>query len=124
MQTTSPDFSGYDDLSVFVIDGDDVKAQPSLWDALGLRGNQSGPIEVDEIEVPAEQVVGPLGDGANSNDEAVDPWFLVGSSSVWNGIALGDDRHRHAATRPASATSTSACGSPTTRRSRTTSARR
>ena len=25
----------------------DVKAQPSLWDALGLRGNQSGPIEVD-----------------------------------------------------------------------------
>ena len=59
VQTTSPDFSGYDDLSVFVIDGDDVKAQPSLWDALGLRGNQSGPIEVDEIEVPAEQVVGP-----------------------------------------------------------------
>ena len=24
-----------------------------------------------------------------SNDEAVDPWFLIGSSSVWNGIALG-----------------------------------
>jgi alkylation response protein AidB-like acyl-CoA dehydrogenase len=97
VQTTSPDFSGYDDLSVFVIDGDDVKAQPSLWDALGLRGNQSGPIEVDEIEVPADQVVGPLGDGANSNDEAVDPWFLVGSSSVWNGIALGaiDIARRH-----------------------------
>ena len=43
VQTTSPDFSGYDDLSVFVIDGEDVKAQPSTWDALGLRGNQSGP---------------------------------------------------------------------------------
>jgi alkylation response protein AidB-like acyl-CoA dehydrogenase len=97
VQTTSPDFTGYDDLSVFVIDGDDVRAQPSLWDALGLRGNQSGPIEVDNIEVPAEQVVGPLGDGASSNDEAVDPWFLVGSSSVWNGIALGaiDIAKRH-----------------------------
>jgi alkylation response protein AidB-like acyl-CoA dehydrogenase len=97
VQTTSPDFTGYDDLSVFVIDGDDVKAQPALWDALGLRGNQSGPIEVDNVEVPAEQVVGPLGDGANSNDEAVDPWFLVGSSSVWNGIALGaiDIAKRH-----------------------------
>jgi alkylation response protein AidB-like acyl-CoA dehydrogenase len=97
VQTTSPEFTGYDDLSVFVIDGDDVKAQPSLWDALGLRGNQSGPIEVDNVEIPADQVVGPLGDGANSNDEAVDPWFLVGSSSVWNGIALGaiDIAKRH-----------------------------
>jgi alkylation response protein AidB-like acyl-CoA dehydrogenase len=89
VQTTSPDFSGYDDLSVFVIDGDDVQAQPSLWDALGLRGNQSGPIQVDGVEIPEEQVVGPLGDGAASNDEAVDPWFLIGSSACWNGIALG-----------------------------------
>ena len=96
VQTTSPDFSGYDDLSVFVIDGDDVQAQPSLWDALGLRGNQSGPIQVEDVEIPADQIVGPVGDGAASNDEAVDPWFLIGSSSVWNGIALGDDRHRQA----------------------------
>jgi alkylation response protein AidB-like acyl-CoA dehydrogenase len=97
VQTTSPDFSGYDDLSVFVIDGDDVKAQPSLWDALGLRGNQSGPIQVEDVEIPGDQIVGPEGDGAASNDEAVDPWFLVGSSSVWNGIALGaiDIAKRH-----------------------------
>src|SRR5919197_842846 len=97
VQTTSPDFKGYDDLSVFVIDGEDVKAQPSLWDALGLRGNQSGPIQVEDIEIPAEQVVGPLGDGASSNDEAVDPWFLIGSSSVWNGITMGaiDIAKRH-----------------------------
>ena len=67
----------------------DVKAQPSLWDALGLRGNQSGPIQVDGVEIPGDQIVGPEGDGATSNDEAVDPWFLIGSSSVWNGIALG-----------------------------------
>ncbi|MCL2417943.1 MAG: acyl-CoA/acyl-ACP dehydrogenase [Conexibacteraceae bacterium] len=89
VQTTSPDFSGYDDLSVFVIDGDDVKAQPSTWDALGLRGNQSGPIQVDNVAIPAAQIVGPEGDGAASNDEAVDPFFLIGSSAVWNGIALG-----------------------------------
>src|SRR6267378_2181752 len=97
VQTTSPDFTGYDDLSVFVIDGDQVEAQPSLWDALGLRGNQSGPIEVPNVEVPAEQLVGPVGDGAESNDETVDPWFLIGSSSVWNGIAMGaiDIAKRH-----------------------------
>ena len=84
-----PDFTGYDDLSVFVIDGDAVQSQPSTWDALGLRGNQSGPIQVENVEIPGEQIVGPVGDGAASNDEAVDPWFLLGSSSVWNGLALG-----------------------------------
>src|ERR1700716_2405914 len=89
VQTTSPEFTGYDDLSVFVIDGEYVKSQPSTWDALGLRGNQSGPIQVDNVEIPGEQIVGPEGDGAASNDEAVDPWFLLGSSSVWNGLALG-----------------------------------
>jgi alkylation response protein AidB-like acyl-CoA dehydrogenase len=89
VQTTSPDFTGYDDLSVFVIDGEDVKSQPSTWDALGLRGNQSGPIQVEDVTIPASQIVGPEGDGAASNDESVDPWFLIGSSSVWNGIALG-----------------------------------
>ncbi len=89
VQTTSPDFTGYDDLSVFVVDAKDIVAQPSTWDAMGLRGNQSGPLEVPGVTVPAENIVGPVGDGAASNDEAVDPWFLVGSSSVWSGIALG-----------------------------------
>ena len=97
VQTTSPDFSGYDDLSVFVVDGDQVQSQPSLWDALGLRGTQSGPLEVPNVQIPANQLVGPEGDGANSNDESVDPWFLIGSSSVWNGLALGaiDIAKRH-----------------------------
>ena len=38
-----------------------------------------------------------MGDGAASNDESVDPWFLVGSASVWSGIALGaiDIAKRH-----------------------------
>jgi alkylation response protein AidB-like acyl-CoA dehydrogenase len=89
VQTTSPDFKGYDDLSVFVVDSKDTQSQPSTWDALGLRGNQSGPLEVPGAEIPQDQIVGPEGDGANSNDESVDPWFLIGSSSVWNGLAMG-----------------------------------
>ena len=96
IQTTSPDFKGYDDLSVFVVDAEDAHAQPALWDALGLRGNQSGGLDVNG-EIPGDQIVGPVGDGAESNDESVDPWFLVGSSSVWNGIAMGaiDIARRH-----------------------------
>jgi alkylation response protein AidB-like acyl-CoA dehydrogenase len=97
LQTTSPDFKGYDDLSVFVVDKEHCEAQPSMWDALGLRGNQSGAISFTDVEIPGTQLVGPEGDGATSNDEAVDPWFLVGSSSCWNGLALGtiDIAKRH-----------------------------
>ncbi|OYY73382.1 MAG: acyl-CoA dehydrogenase, partial [Rhizobiales bacterium 35-66-30] len=47
LQTTSPGFSGdYSDLSCFLVLKDDVKSNPSEWDGLGLRGNQSGPIQV------------------------------------------------------------------------------
>lgn len=101
VQTTSPDYTGYDDLSVFVVDAADVTAQPSMWDALGLRGNQSGGVEIEDALVPAEHLVGPVGDGAESNDEVVDPWFLTGSSAVWNGIAMGaiDIAKRHAVGR-------------------------
>ncbi len=96
VQTTSPDFSWYDDLSVFVVDKEDAQARPELWDALGLRGNQSGSLNIAGF-VPENQIIGPVGDGAASNDESVDPWFLIGSSSVWNGIALGaiDITKRH-----------------------------
>ncbi|HZS89362.1 MAG TPA: acyl-CoA dehydrogenase family protein [Chloroflexota bacterium] len=89
LQTTSPDFKGYDDLSVFVVDKEDVRAQPLEWDALGLRGNQSGQLWVEWKKITNDHVVGPIGDGAASNDEVVDPKFLIGSSGCWNGIALG-----------------------------------
>ncbi|MGJ3247601.1 MAG: acyl-CoA dehydrogenase family protein [Elainellaceae cyanobacterium] len=90
VQTSSPDFDGdYSDLSCFLIYGDEVKAEPSKWDALGMRGNQSGTLLVDGVTVPAHRMVGPKGDGTSSNDEIVDPFFLLCSSSCWNGISMG-----------------------------------
>jgi alkylation response protein AidB-like acyl-CoA dehydrogenase len=89
IQTTSPDFGGnYSDLTCWLILGKEAKAEPSKWDGMGLRGNQSGTLEVNTT-VPNDRMVGPKGDGANSNDEAVDPFFLLCSSACWNGIALG-----------------------------------
>jgi alkylation response protein AidB-like acyl-CoA dehydrogenase len=98
IQTTSPEFGGnYADLSCWLIMGNEVKAEPSKWDGLGLRGNQSGTLEVDNVVVPADRMVGPKGDGASSNDECVDPFFLLCSSACWNGISLGlmDIAKRH-----------------------------
>jgi len=98
VQTTSPDFGGnYSDLTCWLIMGNEVKAEPSKWDGLGLRGNQSGTLEIDNVVVGPERMVGPKGDGAASNDECVDPFFLLCSSSCWNGISLGlvDIAKRH-----------------------------
>jgi alkylation response protein AidB-like acyl-CoA dehydrogenase len=90
VQTTSPNFNGdYSNLSCFLIMGNEVKSDPANWDGLGLRGNQSGPMQVDNVEVPKDRLVGPIGDGAKSNDECVDPFFMLLSSACWNGISMG-----------------------------------
>lgn len=90
VQTTSPDFNGnYSDLSCFLLWKEEIKTSPSTWDGLGLRGNQSGPLEVEGAEISHDRMIGPKGDGARSNDEVVDPFFLVCSSACWNGIAMG-----------------------------------
>jgi len=89
VQTTSPDFGGnYANLSCFLIMGNEVEADPANWDGLGLRGNQSGPLVVNNKTIPENRLVGPINDGANSNDECVDPFFLLCSSACWNGISL------------------------------------
>ncbi|MBO0874973.1 MAG: hypothetical protein J2P19_16455, partial [Pseudonocardia sp.] len=61
------------------------------------------------------QLVGPVGDGAESNDEVVDPWFLLGSSSVWNGIAMGavDIAKRHTTGKVHQDTGLRVCDYPT-----------
>ncbi|MBE9077552.1 acyl-CoA/acyl-ACP dehydrogenase [Romeria aff. gracilis LEGE 07310] len=90
VQTTSPNFDGdFSDLSCFLIYRDEVQAEPHKWDALGLRGNQSGTLLVDGVSIPSQRMIGPSGDGAYSNDEIVDPFFLLCSSACWNEIAMG-----------------------------------
>ncbi|MCY7285642.1 MAG: acyl-CoA/acyl-ACP dehydrogenase [Cyanobacteria bacterium CAN_BIN43] len=98
VQTTSPEFDGnYSDLSCFLIYADEVQAEPHKWDAMGLRGNQSGTLHVDGVTVPLDRMIGPKSDGIASNDEIVDPFFLLCSSACWNGIAMGaiDIAKRH-----------------------------
>lgn len=87
-QTTSPDFDGdYSNLSVFLLYGDEIEGSPGAWDALGMHGNQSGPVRIDAV-IPQDRMVGPSGDGAASNDEAIDPLAMIMFGAMYNGIAL------------------------------------
>ncbi len=97
-QTTSPDFAGdYSDLSVFLLYPDEVKPSPGTWDAMGMRANQSGPVEIDAV-IPENRIVGWPGDGARSNDEAIDPLAFLMYAGLYNGIAMAclDLARRHA----------------------------
>lgn len=96
-QTTSPNFGGnYGDLSVFLFYKDEVRGSAGKWDAMGMHGNQSGPVEIDAV-VPENRMIGPSGDGARSNDEAIDPLAMLMYAGAYNGVALGciDVAKRH-----------------------------
>jgi alkylation response protein AidB-like acyl-CoA dehydrogenase len=96
-QTTSPDFGGDpSDLSVFLFYKDEVEGNPGLWDAMGMHGNQSGPVTIDAT-IPANRIVGWPGDGAASNDEAIDPLAYLMYAGSYNGLAMGciDVAKRH-----------------------------
>ena len=100
-QTTSPDFAGdYSDLSVFLLYPDEVQGSPGTWDAMGMHANQSGPVEIDAV-IPADRMVGPPGDGARSNDEAIDPLAFLQYAGAYNGVAMAclDVARRHALRR-------------------------
>jgi alkylation response protein AidB-like acyl-CoA dehydrogenase len=100
-QTTSPDFGGdYADLSVFLLYPDEVQGSPGVWDAMGMHANQSGPVEIDAV-IPAGRIVGPPGDGARSNDEAIDPLAFLQYAGAYNGLAMAclDVARRHALRR-------------------------
>ena len=88
-QTTSPNFSGdYSDLSVFLVYEDELIPNPGLWDVMGMRATSSGPVEFDVV-LPDDRMVGPPGDGASSNDEAVNAVGMVMYGALYNGVAMG-----------------------------------
>ncbi|XP_050717492.1 uncharacterized protein LOC126999207 [Eriocheir sinensis] len=95
--TVSPKFTGnYENMSLFVVYKDEVRANTEDWSALGMHANHSGPMIV-EGKFDVERMIGPAGDGSKNMVECIDAYFLLLTSSCWNGIAMGclDLARRH-----------------------------
>ncbi|XP_042236428.1 uncharacterized protein LOC121875790 [Homarus americanus] len=89
IMTVSPEYNGnYSNLSMFVSYQDEIRASTDNWSALGMHGNQSGPIVV-EGKFDLERMIGSPYDGKKIMEECIDTFFLLLTSSCWNGIALG-----------------------------------
>lgn len=59
---------------------------PSAFDGLGLRGNDSSPVSLEDYAVGKDDLVSPLGEGAKTKLEVVLPWFAIGTSAMATGL--------------------------------------
>jgi alkylation response protein AidB-like acyl-CoA dehydrogenase len=56
------------------------------FDGLGLRGNDSAPVDIEGHRVAAGDLISPPGAGAALMLEVVLPWFSIGTAAMANGI--------------------------------------
>jgi len=58
------------------------------FDGLGLRGNDSKPVSIEDLHLDADEMLTPHGDGMKTMLEVVLPWFNVGTSAMAHGLCL------------------------------------
>jgi alkylation response protein AidB-like acyl-CoA dehydrogenase len=56
----------------------------SGFDGLGLRGNDSAPVSIEDAKISKGDIIGP--DGAKTMLEVVLPWFAVGTAAMAHGL--------------------------------------
>ena len=58
----------------------------SAFNGLGLRGNDSAPVSLDQITVQKTDLISAPGEGPQVILEVVLPWFAIGTAAMANGI--------------------------------------
>ncbi len=62
--------------------------EENKWDGLGMRGNASMPMLFNDVELDIRNRVGVAGSGAEQVFNVVAPFFVIGLSAVYTGVAL------------------------------------
>jgi alkylation response protein AidB-like acyl-CoA dehydrogenase len=87
VQTRSPEAQDATDISFFIVDGKLPGIKASPWEALGVRGNHSGPISYQYVLVPKRDILGGENRGKEILLHGVSPIYLIGLGSTWLGVA-------------------------------------
>ncbi|HYW73190.1 MAG TPA: acyl-CoA dehydrogenase family protein [Pyrinomonadaceae bacterium] len=58
----------------------------SAFNGLGLRGNDSAPVSLEQLEVKPDDLISNPGDGPTVILQVVLPWFAVGTAAMANGL--------------------------------------
>ena len=88
-QTRTPGARDQSDISFFIVDSTTPGITPGPWNALGVRGNHSGPIRYDGVKVPQRDRLGAENQGKDIIYNGVSPVYLIGLGAVWEGVARG-----------------------------------
>lgn len=86
-QTRTPGAQTPTDVSFFIVDGTLPGITPGVWEALGVRGNHSGPIKYEGVRVAPQDKLGTEGQGREILESGVSPVYLIGLGSTWLGVA-------------------------------------
>jgi alkylation response protein AidB-like acyl-CoA dehydrogenase len=73
---------------IFPLETKGVTFQLELWNGLGMRGNASCPMKLDNAELDALYRIGAEGSGLEQVLSVVAPYFILGLASVYTGICL------------------------------------
>ncbi|HET8773853.1 MAG TPA: acyl-CoA dehydrogenase family protein [Thermoanaerobaculia bacterium] len=97
--------------------GADGVRTAGAFHGLGLRGNDSSPVAIEQLHVSAGELVSAQGEGANTMLQVVLPWFAVGTAAMANGIcrAAADRTAQHLQSTGFAHTGTSLRDLPTLR---------
>ena len=57
------------------------------FEGLGLRGNDSAPVDLEGVAVPAEALLCAPGEGIGAMLQVVLPWFAIGTAAMANGVS-------------------------------------
>lgn len=63
------------------------------FDGMGLRGNDSAPVMLDNVAVSARDFLTEQGQGAPAMLQVVLPWFVIGTSAMATGLCLSAISH-------------------------------
>ncbi|MGB5917588.1 acyl-CoA dehydrogenase family protein [Arcobacter sp.] len=86
IDSNSPDGEGLDNWLVPASEG--VTFQESSWDGLGMRGNASMPMLLENVKITEKNRVGEASTAGGQIFNTVGPFFILGLSAVYTGVAL------------------------------------
>ncbi|ADG92843.1 acyl-CoA dehydrogenase domain protein [Arcobacter nitrofigilis DSM 7299] len=86
LDSNSPDGEGLDNWIVPASEG--VTFQESSWNGLGMRGNASMPMVLENVKISEKNRVGEATTAGEQIFNTVAPFFILGLSAVYTGVAL------------------------------------
>jgi alkylation response protein AidB-like acyl-CoA dehydrogenase len=73
---------------VFPLESQGLKFELSEWQGLGMRGNSSAPMHINQVTLDSSHRIGAEGSGQEQVFNVVAPFFITGLGAIYSGTAL------------------------------------